>query len=368
MARNLGNTRIQQAALDAPLPFIQLKLQANKGEDFSAPHSGHTVLQRSPDDKDEPASGAPQSHFPPVSGPFPPGALSATVGGLSLYDSLSPLMAGVIGSTTIDGFRTGKADLSEANKKKLIEQAKHIVEILKRYPGSEVIITGHTDAVDTEELNMALGQKRADAAAAVLKTAGVPSDVIKTKSKGESELLINTRRAEPRNRRAEVRFKAFVSPVKLPGLELTPPWQPPSPNAPGPSPGLFPPSIYPPTPSVPFGPTPTVPKPKLKNWLEEGLKRDPLLKKLPDWMRDKVVDGLKDADEKVAEKVIDSLPIGAKEKAALKAVAKSILQLLKGKKFKMPTPPPRGMDPTIPPYKFPKMPGEVIIPGPVIRF
>jgi hypothetical protein len=75
-----------------------------------------------------------------------------------------------------------------------------------------------------------------------------------------------------------------------------------------------------------------------------------------------VVDGLKDADEKAAEKIIDALPLDEKEKVALKSVAKSILQLLKGKKFKMPTPPPPGMDPTAPTPKFPKMPGEVIVP------
>jgi len=321
-------------------------------------------VQRTPDEDGTPSGLT--GGLPPMPGLFQPGGQFDVK--LDLYKGISPLMAAALGSVTIDGFITGKADISEGNKKKLADTAKHIIKLLEKYPGSTVHVVGHTDAVDSDELNMNLGQKRADATAAVLKDLGVPADALKTQSKGESELLVNTKRAEARNRRAVVRFAPWVSPVKFPGLELTPPWQAPSPDAPQKKPVLFPPQIPFPQPTVPFGPTPSVPKPKLKNWLEEGLKRDPLLKKLPDWMRDKVVDGLKDADEKIAEKVIDSLPIGGKEKTALKALAKAILQSLKGKKFKMPTPPLPGMDPTIPQPKFPKMPGEVIIPGPVIRF
>ncbi len=366
MARSLGNAGMRHIGLAPSSAFIQNQFRTNAGEHHAPLPQKQTALQRSPDDEDAP-SAAPQYNFPPVSGPFPPVPMPG-ISALNLYDGLSPLMAGAIASTTIDGFQTGKADISEANKKKLIEHARHIIEILKRFPGSEVIITGHTDAVDTEDLNITLGQQRAEATAAVLKTAGVPADAIKTQSKGESELLINTRRAESRNRRAEVRFKPFVSNLRFPGLQLdlTPPI---SPNAPAPSGNLFPPNVWvpPTTPNLLFQipPAPQIPR----NWLEEGLKRDKLVRSLPKWMQDKVVDGLKDGDEMIADKVIDALPIDDKKKAAIKAIAKSLLQMAKGKKFTAPSPPPRGMDPTIPPFPgFPKMPGEVIIPGPTFRF
>ena len=104
-----------------------------------------------------------------------------------------------------------------------------------------------------------------------------------------------------------------------------------------------------------------------KNWLEEALKKDPIIKSLPDWARDKVINALKDADEMLAQKVIDALPLDAKTKAAVRAVVKSLLQLAKGKKFKVPEAPPRPPD-FGPSPQFPKMPGEVIIPGPTIRF
>lgn len=104
-------------------------------------------------------------------------------------------------------------------------------------------------------------------------------------------------------------------------------------------------------------------------WLEEALKRDKLLKELPGWARKKAIDALKDADETVAEKIIDALPWGGQEKAAATAILKALLQTAKGKKFKLPEAPPGARQPEwqkLP--EGPKMPGQVIIPGPVWRF
>src|SRR5215210_2684098 len=60
------------------------------------------------------------------------------------------------------------------------------------------------------------------------------------------------------------------------------------------------------------------PKPALTppgEWLEDALKRDKLLKELPDWAREKAIDALKDADEMAAEKIIDALPWDGTTKA-----------------------------------------------------
>ena len=104
-------------------------------------------------------------------------------------------------------------------------------------------------------------------------------------------------------------------------------------------------------------------------WLEDALKRDKLLKELPDWAREKAIDALKDADEAAAEKIIDALPWGSQEKAAATAILKSLLQLAKGKTFKVPEAPPgtRAPDWSKQP-DFQKSPGQVIIPGPIWRF
>lgn len=105
-------------------------------------------------------------------------------------------------------------------------------------------------------------------------------------------------------------------------------------------------------------------------WLEEALKRDKLLKALPDWAREKAIDALKDADEMIAEKIIDALPWDGGTKAAATAALKALLQTAKGRRFKLPEAPPPGA--RQPDWQrqpeFQKLPGEVIIPGPVWRW
>jgi hypothetical protein len=108
---------------------------------------------------------------------------------------------------------------------------------------------------------------------------------------------------------------------------------------------------------------------KQQEWLKNALQQDPIIRSLPPAIRDKVVDAAKDVDEAIADKVLDSLPMDPKIQGAVKATVKGLLQLLKGKKFTAPIPqPPQYQQPpsNIPP--FPKAPGEVIIPGPVLKF
>ena len=106
-----------------------------------------------------------------------------------------------------------------------------------------------------------------------------------------------------------------------------------------------------------------------KQWLEEALKQDKLLKELPDWARSKAIDALKDIDETIAEKIIDALPWDATVKGAATAALKALLRKAKGKEFKMPEAPPgtRAPDWSKQP-DFQRSPGQVIIPGPVWRF
>jgi outer membrane protein OmpA-like peptidoglycan-associated protein len=298
---------------------------------------------------------------PPVHGP--------------LFMNVSPFMARAAGSATIDGFTTGKADVSPGNEEKLKTTARMIAGLFYQYPGSTVRVTGHTDAVDTEELNMQLGMERAESTAAVLVKNGVSAESIVKESKGEGELLVKTQNAEPRNRRAEVSFEPLVPTafLGLPEYRLSTP--PPSGNAAEPETPKI--KIFPdpysyaqPNDAFSRGGVSEAGKPQIRNWLEEGLKRDPLIHELPPWMRDKVVDALKDADEMLAEKIIDSLPLGGKEKEAVKAVAKTVLQLIKGKRYTPPVekpwrymPPDTGRSYGGQPYRAP---GETIINGPSI--
>jgi hypothetical protein len=113
---------------------------------------------------------------------------------------------------------------------------------------------------------------------------------------------------------------------------------------------------------------PTVPPPS-QEWLEEAFKRDDLLKQLPAWAREKAIGALKDADELAAEKIIDALPWDGKTKAAATAAIKSVLQLIKGRTFKMPEAPPATRQPEWQPLpEMPSAPGEKIFQLPPIRF
>lgn len=69
-----------------------------------------------------------------------------------------------------------------------------------------VKVVGHTDNVGSDQFNLKLGQKRADAVAAYLVKKGVDASVIESTSAGERQPLFDNRTAAHRaqNRRVEV--------------------------------------------------------------------------------------------------------------------------------------------------------------------
>ncbi len=80
-----------------------------------------------------------------------------------------------------------------------------IARVLRDQPWSAIKISGHCDERGTEEYNLALGQRRADAAQEYLLHLGVREDQIETVSYGEESPLIPaaTEEAYAENRRAE---------------------------------------------------------------------------------------------------------------------------------------------------------------------
>lgn len=79
-------------------------------------------------------------------------------------------------------------------------------EILRNNPSARIVIEGHCDERGSNEYNMALGQRRANAAREYLLELGVPEQVIaRTVSYGEERPLVNrsTERAWSMNRRSE---------------------------------------------------------------------------------------------------------------------------------------------------------------------
>ena len=145
-----------------------------------------------------------------TTGPFlrPPVPAAPTMDlGEALAESASPKMAASIGSVTIDGFVTGKEDIPGGKVDRLTSTAKIIVALLKQYPASTIRVTGHTDAVGKEDDNQGLGQRRADSAQAFLVAQGIPAEAIRTQSAGATQLLVDTKNAEAKNRRVEIFFE-----------------------------------------------------------------------------------------------------------------------------------------------------------------
>ena len=268
--------------------------------------------------------------------------------------------------TGLDRFPTDSAVLTKAHRASIDQLAWSVglhLGMLKAGRAS-IRIVGHTDTTGSEKHNSGLGQERAESVRAelaeALKRHAVPADQLEplaTASSGETDLAIPTgdNVAEPRNRRVhvEVSITAAVPPTQKPPIDLNlpPGWEPP------PSPGGT---------GLPKAP-PAVPASPSRSWLEEALKRDQLLKQLPGWAREKAIDGLKDLDETVVDKVIDAVPWDDTQKTAAKAALKALLKTLKGQKFKAPEPPPRSPE-FGPEQPFPKAPGEKIFKLPPIRF
>jgi len=81
---------------------------------------------------------------------------------------------------------------------------------LDKYPGSDVLIVGHTDALGTSSYNQSLSERRASAASVYLASQGVARGRIATRGLGETEPVASndTEAGRQRNRRVEVAIYA----------------------------------------------------------------------------------------------------------------------------------------------------------------
>ena len=79
-------------------------------------------------------------------------------------------------------------------------------------PDLRIVITGHTDLIDTEGYNVALGMRRAEAAKAYIVSKGINANRIVIESKGESQPITEVagREAQAPNRRAI--FRIVIAP------------------------------------------------------------------------------------------------------------------------------------------------------------
>ena len=86
------------------------------------------------------------------------------------------------------------------------ENLSNLAASLKKYPKTDLLIVGHTDATGTDSYNQALSERRANAAKNYLISQGVTANRINVSGRGESEPIANNEEADGRsqNRRVEV--------------------------------------------------------------------------------------------------------------------------------------------------------------------
>ncbi len=83
---------------------------------------------------------------------------------------------------------------------------RNLAASLLKYPNTDVLIVGHTDAQGTADYNQSLSTRRANSAAQFLMTQGIPTTRSRTVGRGELEPLVSndTEAGRQTNRRIEV--------------------------------------------------------------------------------------------------------------------------------------------------------------------
>jgi outer membrane protein OmpA-like peptidoglycan-associated protein len=99
---------------------------------------------------------------------------------------------------------------SDVVKPQAQQNLRALAQSLDKYPGSDLLILGHTDSVGTEDYNSGLSVRRADAAARYLISQGVARSRVGTGGLGETEPVTSnaTDDGRRRNRRVEVAIYA----------------------------------------------------------------------------------------------------------------------------------------------------------------
>lgn len=106
-----------------------------------------------------------------------------------------------LGSLATIYFDFDKSDIRPGDANKLKGNADEMKKAGEGLP--MVAIEGYCDPVGTSEYNMALGQRRADAAKAYLVQLGISADKLSTISYGEEKLVTQNEAQYEQNRRAE---------------------------------------------------------------------------------------------------------------------------------------------------------------------
>jgi peptidoglycan-associated lipoprotein len=141
------------------------------------------------------ACSSPPPEAPP---PAPPGGPGGGVGSRNIVPGSQQDLEASAGDRIFFSF--DRSDISPEAREILTRQA----DWLRRYPNVTVTIEGHCDERGTREYNLALGERRAQAAKNVLVALGIPASRISTISYGKERPAVvgSTEEAYAQNRRA----------------------------------------------------------------------------------------------------------------------------------------------------------------------
>jgi peptidoglycan-associated lipoprotein len=128
----------------------------------------------------------------------PGGPGTAGIGSRSVLPGSQQDLAATAGDRIFFAF--DRSDITPEAQQTLARQA----DWLRRYPNVTVTIEGHCDERGTREYNLALGERRAQAAKNVLVAMGIPASRISTISYGKERPAVvgSTEEAYAQNRRA----------------------------------------------------------------------------------------------------------------------------------------------------------------------
>ncbi|MDA9555471.1 OmpA family protein [Pelobium sp.] len=99
-------------------------------------------------------------------------------------------------------FEFGKSTLSTAAKQNI----DNLAASLNKYPNTNILVVGHTDAIGSDAVNDKLSLDRANAVKSYAVAKGVDADRLKTSGKGKNEPIASndTDEGRAKNRRVEV--------------------------------------------------------------------------------------------------------------------------------------------------------------------
>jgi len=152
--------------------------------------------------------------FPTAAPPPPPKPQPKDSDGDGVYDkndqcpgTLSGAKVNNLGCWVLENvrFASGSAEIQP----RYYSDLDNVIKVLKKNPGVEVVIEGHTDSQGPEELNEELSEKRAQSVMNYLVENGVNADRISAKGHGESRPIADNETAAGRakNRRIEIQVK-----------------------------------------------------------------------------------------------------------------------------------------------------------------